>query len=135
MTIQLLSKRVGILVSDPVQFGHEYLFRLIEPFGTLWSSTCCLSCMFAPGFYTRSRHSLLCCLPLQSGCSKCGPAGRQSIIWRLTSCFSGGRSAVCAGSFLRRAVHGSPDPHGLRSDALGAGKRIGRSTRMCHRAR
>jgi uncharacterized membrane protein YcfT len=36
MTLQLLSKRAGILVSDPVQFGHEYLWGLVEPFGTLW---------------------------------------------------------------------------------------------------
>jgi uncharacterized membrane protein YcfT len=36
MTLQLLSKRAGILVNDPVQFGQEYLLGFIEPFGTLW---------------------------------------------------------------------------------------------------
>jgi uncharacterized membrane protein YcfT len=36
VSVQLFSKYGALLVGNPVQFGHEYLLALIEPFGTLW---------------------------------------------------------------------------------------------------
>jgi uncharacterized membrane protein YcfT len=36
MTIQILTKRGGLLIENPTDFGAEYLYGLVEPLGTLW---------------------------------------------------------------------------------------------------